>query len=181
MFTYSFRNDNEDAVLKYQVVNLNGETLSGYAYPGQKMLPGGAVTDITATFTLEELGYRSVLNYIEVYDEDSGEYVLPSCKVPEWNLYIDDDRYYLMGGNEQLVYIAGKSDTGVAGVTIDNSINVCGGKGEIAVFSIKPCSVAVYSISGSKIADVKVNAGAEKRIALNAGIYIVNGKKIVVR
>lgn len=181
VFTYSFRNDNEDAVLKYQVVNLNGETLSGYAYPDQKMLPGGAVTDITATFTLEELGYRSVLNYIEVYDEDSGEYVLPSCKVPEWNLYIDDDRYYLMGGNEQLVYIAGKSDTGVAGVTIDNSINVCGGKGEIAVFSSKPYSVAVYSISGSKIADVKVNAGSEKRIALNAGIYIVNGKKIVVR
>lgn len=182
VFTYSFRNDNEDAVLKYQVVNLNGETLSGYAYPDQKMLPGGGVvTDITATFTLEELGYRSVLNYIEVYDDDCNDYLLPSCSLPEWNLYIDDDRYYLMGGNEQLVYIAGKSDTGVAGVTIDNSINVCGGKDEIAVFSSKPCSVAVYSISGSKIADVKVNAGAEKRIALNAGIYIVNGKKIVVR
>lgn len=39
----------------------------------------------------------------------------------------------------------------------------------------------VYNIAGNKVANVKADAGGEKRIPVDAGLYIVNGKKIVVR
>lgn len=42
-------------------------------------------------------------------------------------------------------------------------------------------NIDVYTISGNKIANVKADAGGEKRIPVDAGLYIVNGKKIVVR
>ena len=56
-----------------------------------------------------------------------------------------------------------------------------GGIGEIAILSDSVRSLQVYTIAGSKVASVNVDAGVEKRITVAAGLYIVNGKKVVVR
>ncbi len=179
-FTYSIRNDGEDAVVKCAIGLFQGETGSGYLYPQVQLFPGnGAITNVSRSFTVDEIGTRSVLSDIRVEAENTFKLI---DALDTWMLYkADGSEYGKISGNTQFVYIAGKTPTDITGVAAEESVCVRGGIGEIVILSDSVRSLQVYTIAGSKVASVNVDAGVEKRITVAAGLYIVNGKKVVVR
>lgn len=58
---------------------------------------------------------------------------------------------------------------------------VKGGKGFIAMTSATDALVSIYSIDGRRVAVVAAQAGEETTVALPAGLYIANGKKVIVK
>lgn len=181
-FTYSIRNDGADAIMRYMIVGINGETMS-YMYNWKKVvLPGGGkVTELTEQFSPEIVGSRSICSKIWVYSDANKKYIDLPTSLPKWPLYVVGSTYFEMDATRSFVYVAGYP-TAIDGITADEANGyVHGGKGEITVNSDRTTTVSVYSISGSKIADVKVEAGIVEHVSVEAGIYVVNGKKIVVR
>ncbi len=65
-------------------------------------------------------------------------------------------------------------------VDTDADFNVVGGVGEITVNSSANGNVVVYTMDGRVAANTKVAAGANK-VNVAAGLYVVNGKKVVVK
>ena len=61
-----------------------------------------------------------------------------------------------------------------------NNISVVGGNNEIIVNSDKEQSVSVYTTNG-KLVQVADIAEGENVISVNPGMYIVNGKKVIVK
>ncbi len=55
------------------------------------------------------------------------------------------------------------------------------GKGMLSLMASRAQNVAIYTLSGIGMERVQLNAGDAKTVALPAGVYIVNGTKIVVK
>ena len=72
---------------------------------------------------------------------------------------------------------------GVANVSADKATIsvVSSGKGEITVTANAKCDVKVVSINGSLVKDEAVQEGVTVLGGLSKGIYIVNGKKLIVK
>ena len=89
--------------------------------------------------------------------------------------------YAVDNNNEEVrfddVKIAFSQSTGVADVYATFSVK--GGEC-MAVTSLEAQEIAVYSVDGRLVRKVRVNAGTT-RIALPAGVYVVNGRKVVVK
>ena len=79
------------------------------------------------------------------------------------------------------IYVAGNIETGLVDISKAKGFSVHGGKGEIIVATDKESIVNVYAADGSKVHSVNVAAGDKKSIAIKAGLYIVNGRKVVVK
>lgn len=72
------------------------------------------------------------------------------------------------------------SESGVHEVDSENVFSVCGGQGSIIVRSAAPTDVTVYDLSGRLVASVTVY-DTEVIDGIASGLYIVNGKKVIVR
>ncbi len=62
---------------------------------------------------------------------------------------------------------------------IDTGIK--GGKGTITISSAIDNNVKIYNTSGMHFMDVNMQAGETKTVNIPAGIYVVNGVKIIVK
>ena len=94
---------------------------------------------------------------------------------------IENSGYRLdMGTN--WYYLAGKP-TGIASPesSPSDALTVEGGHGQITLSAQKAQTVSVFSVSGQQVAARRVAAGETVTVALPSGIYVVNGKKVVVR
>lgn len=176
VFNYSIKNDGGTATIRYAFYAMNGESMS-YSYsPESIRLPGGgAVTTITKEFTPEEVGCRTMCSGMLFYDG-----ITCKSSLDPYNLYLADnpDYYYTMGGSSMVVYVAGKA-TGISSVSATSYIR--GGKGEIVILSDTSKRLSVYNLNGQKVADVQVEAGVQQNLPLTSGLYVVDGKKIVVK
>lgn len=66
--------------------------------------------------------------------------------------------------------------------TIETSgASVHGGNGEILISSDKAQSISIFNLSGQMVNKASVKAGDNIAVPVPAGLYIVNGKKIIVR
>ncbi|WP_172275475.1 hypothetical protein [Xylanibacter muris] len=79
------------------------------------------------------------------------------------------------------IRIEKSGDNGVSDVNMDNDIKLYVDKGVITIISLSDTKVPVYSVDGREVVLLNVHADLPVSALLQSGVYIVNGKKIVVR
>lgn len=190
VLTYNVRNDGGlcYANARLMSVAFNSSTPDG-VYSSQskrvKLSGNGAVT--TLTFMLPLADYedlRSLSCGLTLYNSsESAEIMeLDVSEIPKVKYYMVDNpnRYWLQNSSGFMFYIAG-APVGVHHIQVSgNSLIVQGGPGCVALMSEMPRKVGIYNLQGQCIKYVAVEAGQQQNISLPSGIYVVEGKKVIV-
>lgn len=152
-----------------------------------KLSGNGAVT--TLTFTLPLADYedlRSLSCDLTLYDSSESTEIMDldvsEIEIPEVKYYIVDNsnRYWVQRGSTLIFYIAG-APVGVHHIQVSgNSLTVQGGPGCMMLMSEMPRKVGIYNLQGQCVKHVAVEAGQQQNISLPSGIYVVEGKKVIV-
>lgn len=192
VLTYNVRNDGGLCYANALLVSFafNSSTPDG-VFSSQskrvKLSGNGAVT--TLTFTLPLADYedlRSLSCDLTLYDSSESTEImdldLDVSEIPEVKYYIVDNsnRYWVQRGSTLIFYIAG-APVGVHHIQVSgNSLTVQGGPGCMTLMSEMPRQVGIYNLQGQCIKYVAVEAGQQQNISLPLGIYVVEGKKVIV-
>lgn len=190
VLTYNVRNDGGLCYANALLVSVafNSSTPDG-VYSSQskrvKLSGNGAVT--TLTFTLPLADYedlRSLSCGLTLYNSsESAEIMeLDVSEIPKVKYYMVDNpnRYWLQNSSGFMFYIAG-APVGVHHIQVkDNSLIVQGGHGCMTLMSEMPQQVGIYNLQGQCVKHVAVEAGQQQNISLPSGIYVVEGKKVIV-
>lgn len=178
VFSYKIRNDGGSYQAKFET----------YVYAfGENRVNNGQILSIriksgeTATLNVEASpedygGNRSFYCCIVQYDSSIPFDVSGISKT---KLYLVDGGWYNLDEVDQFVYVAG-TPSGISSITTSGT-SVHGGNGEILISSDKAQTMSVYSLSGQMVKQTNVQAGENVAVPVPAGLYIVNGKKIVVK
>ena len=185
VFTYGIKNNGAPTSFKYYLY------VYGYPSGAKKVKNGtldlagdGAVTYLSTSILPSDVrGDRSIAcSLYTLSDENKYEY-LPSM-LDEWRVYIvggDLDGWsYALNPGCGYVYVAGDVPSSVSSVGAAQW-QVVGGQGEIVLTTDSSGIVPVYAVDGRKVADVETVAGAAVRVPVSPGLYIVKGRKVVVR
>ena len=73
--------------------------------------------------------------------------------------------------------------TGIGSVTKDSDrsgVQLTAGRGSLSIKAYETVNVVVYSATGATMFRSNLTAGESKTIALTPGIYVVNGKKVII-
>ena len=179
VFTYQIRNDGGTCELEFPFLiaayDENGNTQYKFLKVNRRVKNGE-----TATLT------------IEARPEDYGGNQSFFCALRMGDVPLDtsgfsDNKLYLSNGNSlyyleyaaQFVYVTGVP-SGISSITTSGT-SVRGGNGEILISSDKTQTMSVYSLSGQMVKQANVKAGENIAVSVPAGLYIVNGKKIIVK
>lgn len=190
VLTYNVRNDGGLCYANARLTSaaFNSSTPDG-VFSSQskrvKLSGNGAVT--TLTFTLPLADYedmRSLRCYLTLYNSSvSAEIMdLDVSEIPEVKYYMVDipNQYWIQRGPALIFYIAG-NPVGVHHIQVkDNGLTVQGGHGCMMLMSEMPRQVGIYNLQGQCIKYVAVEAGQQQNISLPSGIYVVEGKKVIV-
>lgn len=178
VFSYKIRNDGGSYQAKFET----------YVYAfGENRVNNGQILSIriksgeTATLNVEASpedygGNRSFYCCIVQYDSSIPFDVSGISKT---KLYLVDGGWYNLDEVDQFVYVAG-TPSGISSITTSGT-SVHGGNGEILISSDKTQTMSVYSLSGQMVKQANVKAGENIAVSVPAGLYIVNGKKIIVK
>ena len=107
---------------------------------------------------------------------------LDVSEIPKVKYYMVDNpnRYWLQKSSGFMFYIAG-APVGVHHIQVkDNGLTVQGGHGCMVLMSEMPRKVGIYNLQGQCVKHVAVEAGQQQNISLPSGIYVVEGKKVIV-
>lgn len=190
VLTYNVRNDGGLCYANALLVSVafNSSTPDGVISSQSKRVKlsgNGAVT--TLTFTLPLADYedlRSLSCYLTLYNSsESAEIMdLDVSEIPEAKYYMVDipNQYWIQRGPALIFYIAG-APVGVHHIQVSgNSLTVQGGPGCMVLMSEMPRKVGIYNLQGQCVKHVAVEAGQQQDISLPSGIYVVEGKKVIV-
>lgn len=178
VFSYKIRNDGGSYQAKFET----------YVYAfGENRVNNGQILSIriksgeTATLNVEASpedygGNRSFYCCIVQYDSSIPFDVSGISKT---KLYLVDGGWYNFDEVDQFVYVAG-APSDISSITTSGT-SVSGGNGEILISSDKTQTMSVYSLSGQMVKQANVKAGENIAVSVPAGLYIVNGKKIIVK
>lgn len=178
VFSYKIRNDGGSYQAKFET----------YVYAfGENRVNNGQILSIriksgeTATLNVEASpedygGNRSFYCCIVQYDSSIPFDVSGISKT---KLYLVDGGWYNFDEVDQFVYVAG-TPSGISSITTSGT-SVRGGNGEILISSGKAQTMGIYSLSGQMVKQANVKAGENIAVSVPAGLYIVNGKKIIVK
>ena len=178
VFSYKIRNDGGSYQAKFET----------YVYAfGENRVNNGQILSIriksgeTATLNVEASpedygGNRSFYCCIVQYDSSIPFDVSGISKT---KLYLVDGGWYNFDEVDQFVYVAG-TPSGISSITTSGT-SVHGGNGEILISSGKAQTMGIYSLSGQMVKQANVKVGENVAVPVPAGLYIVNGKKIVVK
>ena len=127
---------------------------------------------------------RSQFNTQRVYCRlvDEGSYMSGIAGYTQ--LYLASSNMYVpLTSREVVAYFADTDewDTGIDDVTTNSGFAITGGEGCISIYADEPATVRIYTTGGQMVRVVSVDAGASVSVSVPAGIYIVEGKKIIVR
>lgn len=179
VFTYQIRNDGGTYGLEFSFLiaayDENGNAV--YQFPKvTRRVKNGETTTLT----------------IEARPEDYGGNQSFFCTLRMGDVALDtsgfsDNKLYLLNGNSwyyledaaQFVYVTGVP-SGISSITTSGT-SVRGGNGEILISSDKAQTMSIYSLSGQMVRQANVKAGENVAVPVPAGLYIVNGKKIIVK
>lgn len=179
VFTYQIRNDGGTCEMEFPFLiaayDENGN--AQYKFP---KVNRRVKSDETATLT------------IEARPEDYGGNQSFFCTLRMGDVALDtsgfsDNKLYLSNGNSwyyledaaQFVYVAG-APSDISSITTSGT-SVRGGNGEILISSGKAQTMGIYSLSGQMVKQANVKVGENVAVPVPAGLYIVNGKKIIVK
>lgn len=178
VFSYKIRNDGGSYQAKFKT----------YVYAfGENRVNNGQILSIriksgeTATLNVEASpedygGNRSFYCCIVQYDSSIPFDVSGISKT---KLYLVDGGWYNLDEVDQFVYVAG-TPSGISSITTSGT-SVRGGNGEILISSGKAQTMGIYSLSGQMVKQANVKVGENVAVPVPAGLYIVNGKKIIVK
>lgn len=178
VFSYKIRNDGGSYQAKFKT----------YVYAfGENRVNNGQILSIriksgeTATLNVEASpedygGNRSFYCCIVQYDSSIPFDVSGISKT---KLYLVDGGWYNFDEVDQFVYVAG-TPSGISSITTSGT-SVRGGNGEILISSGKAQTMGIYSLSGQMVKQANVKVGENVAVPVPAGLYIVNGKKIIVK
>ncbi len=87
--------------------------------------------------------------------------------------------HYSFDISEQYVYVPGKADA-ISPIRVDAQCEVKTEKGAIILEANKTMTLHIYTLDGQCVRMLSILPNVRQRIALPAGIYLVEGKKVVV-
>lgn len=183
-FTFGIRNNGGTGVLKYifWVLNLENDSYKLVNTVYKKKIPGnGEITYLPISFTPEFAGGNTIYPLIEQIDSNGKNDAIPTSLPNYFIPIVGNENYgYKLNGSNPVVYIAGKPNA-ISGVTDSASSYVLGGTSEITILTEKAEHLPIFRIDGSKVCDVITEANTAKHVTVAPGLYIVRGKKIVVK
>ncbi|WP_337634857.1 C10 family peptidase [Prevotella sp.] len=184
-FTYYIKNNGGTASVKCWTIAINAETNSGPGKERTIKFPGnGSVTTISYSYTPEQVGSNTMLGDILLFNTETNEQININNTLPKipYDVLVNGEviRHYNIEAINPLVYIAGKPNA-ISGVTDSASSYVLGGTSEIKILTEKAERLPIFRIDGSKVCDVITEANTAKHVTVAPGLYIVRGKKIVVK
>lgn len=185
-FTYYIKNNGGTASVKCWTIAINAETNRGPYTERTIKFPGnGSVTTISYSYTPEQVGSNTMYGEIRLFNTETPEQRINiTSKIPNITYYLLNNGIevgsYEMAAIYPLVYIAGKPNA-ISGVMDSASSYVLGGTSEITILTEKAERLSIFRIDGSKVCDVITEANTAKHVTVAPGLYIVRGKKIVVR
>lgn len=184
-FTYYIKNNGGIASVKCWTIAINAETNRGPYTERTIKFPGnGSVTTISYSYTPEQVGSNTMIGELRLLNTEDKEPIEVHTDLPNVPYYVlvngEVIGYYNLKAINPLVYIAGKPNA-ISGVTDSASSYVLGGTSEITILTEKAERLAIYRIDGSKVCDVITEANTAKHVTVAPGLYIVRGKKIVVK
>lgn len=183
-FTFGIRNNGGTGVLKYifWVWNLENDSYKLVNTVYKKKIPGnGEITYLPISFTPEFAGGNTIYPLIEQIDSNGKNDAIPTSLPNYFIPIVGNENYgYKFNGSNPVVYIAGKPNA-ISGVMDSASSYVLGGTSEITILTEKAERLPIFRIDGSKVCDVITEANTAKHVTVAPGLYIVRGKKIVVR
>lgn len=185
-FTYYIKNNGGTASVKCWTIAINAETNRGPYTERTIKFPGnGSITTISYSYTPEQVGSNTMYGDIRLFNTETPEQRINiTSKIPNITYYLLNNGIevgsYEMAAIYPLVYIAGKPNA-ISGVTDSASSYVLGGTSEITILTEKAEHLSIFRIDGSKVCDVITEANTAKHVTVAPGLYIVRGKKIVVK
>lgn len=184
-FTYYIKNNGGTASVKCWTIAINAETNRGPYTERTIKFPGnGSVTTISYSYTPKQVGSNTMYGDIRLFNTENSERINITSKIPNITYYLLNNGIevgsYEMAAIYPLVYIAGKPNA-ISGVTDSASSYVLGGTSEITILTEKAEHLSIFRIDGSKVCDVITEANTAKHVTVAPGLYIVRGKKIVVK
>lgn len=184
-FTYYIKNNGGTASVKCWTIAINAETNRGPYTERTIKFPGnGSVTTISYSYTPKQVGSNTMYGDIRLFNTENSERINITSKIPNITYYLLNNGIevgsYEMAATYPLVYIAGNPNA-ISGVTDSASSYVIGGTSEIKILTEKAERLPIFRIDGSKVCDVITEANTAKHVTVAPGLYIVRGKKIVVR
>lgn len=184
-FTYYIKNNGGTASVKCWTIAINAETNRGPYTERTIKFPGnGSVTTISYSYTPEQVGSNTMYGEIRLFNTENEKQIEITTDLPMVPYYVlvdgKENGYYPFEAIKPLVYITGKPNA-ISGVMDSASSYVLGGTSEITILTEKAERLAIYRIDGSKVCDVITEANTAKHVTVAPGLYIVKGKKVVVR
>lgn len=179
VFTYQIRNDGGTCELEFPFLiaayDENGNAQYKFPKVNRRVKNGE-----TATLTIEARpedygGNQSFFCALRM-----GDVPLDTSGFSDNKLYLsNEDSWYYLEDAAQFVYVAG-TPSGISSITTSGT-SVRGGNGEILISSDKAQTMGIYSLSGQMVKQANVKVGENVAVPVPAGLYIVNGKKIIVK
>lgn len=184
-FTYYIKNNGGTASVKCWTIAINAETNRGPYTKRTIKFPGnGSVTTISYSYTPEQVGSNTMYGEIRLFNTENEKQIEITTDLPMVPYYVlvdgKENGYYPFEAIKPLVYIAGKPNA-ISGVMDSASSYVLGGTSEITILTEKAERLSIFRIDGSKVCDVITEANTAKHVTVAPGLYIVRGKKIVVK
>lgn len=182
-FTFGIKNAGATASLQY----VAGAWCNGYKWPQKSrhyknvLFPGGgAVTYIQETFTLDEVGENFMYGDIEVWDGE-GHNILSYDEWPVRQYWYVTKKFWFYGYRGRvLVYLTGETSS-VSVADVQNSCQVECGDGCVSVLSAKAEAISIHTLDGRCVKTFLTEPNVRQTIILTSGVYILKGKKVVVR
>ena len=185
-----------DAVVPLNLMRYSGEEYTAMQFDIRvpdgvfinDIVPSGALASHNFSYEMLDMNTYRVVVYSDDNATISGsDDVLVSLDANATSVLEEDARafeivnaYAVDGNNDEVRFndlkIAFSQATDISGVYATYSVN---GGDCITVTSLEPQEIVVYSVDGRLVRKVRVNSGTT-RIALPAGVYVVNGGKVMV-
>jgi hypothetical protein len=73
------------------------------------------------------------------------------------------------------------TSTGITNIDEKPDMSICSGHGTVTFTSSVDRTVSLYGLSGMKVMQVSLRNGEPRTVSIPAGIYTVNGVKIIVK
>ena len=181
VFTYYVRNDGGDYKANF-VIRINSfgpTTIVSKNHEVEYRIATGETAKIQVEASPEDYANNhSFKSNIRLNDENAS---LDDSGMSSDELWIQpyDGSYYPLSKTEMYVYVTGVP-TGISTIMVSGT-SVRGGNGKIIICSDRAHSFKVYNLNGQIVNSVSVKAGENVTVPVSAGLYIVNGKKIIVK
>lgn len=175
-FTFSIRNDGGTYKTSFGVYCW-GVNNGAMKHDNRTMtFPAGETTDVVFEVGYGEIGDNTIYSHIMWYDETAS---LDISALPDNRVYIVGGGYFSCKNDCKYVYLTGVPSA-ISSIS-KASTYIRGGEGKISILLDKSACLPVFNLNGQKVAEVHLKANEEQTLTVAPGIYLVNGKKILVR